>query len=446
MHVSPVLIYQPGKDSAKAINIDSIKHAFSQCLNKSPILTQKLLRLPMGLDEPYWIDDKHFDIKLHISEYELPKPGSRDQFKQLLARLHSEGLNLEKPLWHAYLITGLDHIGDYPSGSTALMLKVHHAAIDGVSLSRLLALLHDDSTNEIELSSIASPSDPDQIAMWSQANMKHWTRPIKLMNTVSRLIPAVSKLRELKRPANLLSKTRHKKTRFNTQVSRERVIGSLQIPVEDLKSIKRSVRRVTPNDIAVSIVGGALREYLQFHHELPKASLVCGAPINLRSRDDGTMGNNIATMQIGLATDIADPLERVRAVHQYALMGKAKINTLGTGTVMDISASVAPVVLAEGLRALSFASTRVAEIPVPFHVMISNVPGPRESLYLNGAPLHSIIGLGPIRHSMGLFHVVTQSFERYSISFTSCQSILGDADFYEQCLRNSFEELQAAAE
>jgi diacylglycerol O-acyltransferase len=108
------------------------------------------------------------------------------------------------------------------------------------------------------------------------------------------------------------------------------------------------------NDIALSVVGGALREYLLAHGELPETSLVFGAPINLRSRDDNSTGNKIATMQVGLATDLADPIERVRTVHQYALMG---INTLGTGSVMDTSDSVAPSLLAEGLRALSFAST-----------------------------------------------------------------------------------------
>jgi WS/DGAT/MGAT family acyltransferase len=266
-----------------------------------------------------------------------------------------------------------------------------------------------------------------------------------MMDTVSKLIPAVSKLRELETPANFSSKTANKRTRFNTGVTRGRVIGSLQIPMRDLKAIKRGVRRVTLNDIAVSIVGGALREYLQFHNELPKASLVCGAPVNIRSRGDSSVGNKIATMQIGLATDIADPVERVRAVHQYALMGKAKINALGTGTVMDISDSVTPGMLAEGMRALSFASTRVSEMPVPFHVMVSNVPGPLEPISLHGAPLHSLVGLGPIRHSMGLFHVVSNSAEFYTISFTSCHSIMPDAEFYEQCLQESFRDLLAAS-
>ena len=445
MHVSPVLIYGPRAGTSRSLDISAVRQTFRNSLQNSPILTQKLLSLPMGMDEPYWVNDEKFDLKQHIGECDVPPPGSWEQLKILLARLHAKGLNMDKPLWYAWFITGLDNIEGIAPGSSALMLKIHHAAIDGVSLAGLVAALHDGEANEANQPGIGQQGAPDHVAMWSRANLKHWTRPLKLASTVSRLIPAVSKLRELKKTAELSSSTKHSKTRFNGAVTQGRVIGTLQFPVQDLRAIKREVRRVTPNGIAVSIVGGALRKYLQAHGELPQASLVCGAPINLRSREDGTVGNKIATMQIGLATDIADPLERVRAVHQYALLGKARINILGTGTVMDISESVAPGVLAEGLRALSFASTRVSEMPVPFHVMISNVPGPSKPISLDGAPLYSLIGLGPIRHSMGLFHVVSNSAEIYTISFTSCRSIMPDAEFYERCLRESFEELLTAA-
>lgn len=445
MHVSPVLIYEPNTETSSGLDIDTVRQAFSDTLSVSPVLNQKLLSLPMGMDEPYWVRDKNFDLNKHISEYALEEPANWEQLKALMAHLHGSGLDLKKPLWHAFLITGLDNIEGLPTGSTALMLKIHHAAIDGVSLARLVTALHDNPREDAELPGPGKQQEPDQIAMWSRANRKHWTRSVKMMDTFSRLIPAVSKMRELEAPAGLNSKTTNKRTRFNIEVSRGRVIGSLEVPTQDLKAIKRGIRRVTLNDIAVSIVGGALREYLQFHDELPSASLVCGAPVNLRGRGDSAVGNKIATMQVGLATDIADPVERVRSVHQYALMGKAKINTLGTGTVMDISDSVTPGVLAEGMRALSFASTRVAEMPVPFHVMVSNVPGPLEPISLHGAPLHSLIGLGPIRHSMGLFHVVSNSAKFYTISFTSCRSIMPDAAFYEQCLQESFRDLLDAS-
>jgi len=446
MHVCPVLIYGPVAGESQSLDIEVIRQTFSDSLPKSPILTQKLLSLPMGMDEPYWVTDKKFDLDSHIEEISLPTPGNWKQLTTCLARIHARGLNMKKPLWQATFITGLDDIVGIPTGSVALVLKIHHAAIDGVSLARLIATLHDKTPSSEKDADSVQLGGPDQYEMWNRAGRKSWTRQLKLASTVSKLIPAVTKLKDVKKSEEFTSTTKHSKTRFNTEVSNRRVIGSLHIPMADLKAIKRGVRRVTPNDIAVSIVGGALRRYLKAYGELPKSSLVCGAPINLRSGDDGADGNKIATMQIGLATDIKNPVDRVRAVHQYALLGKARINTLGTGTVMDISDSVAPGVLAEGLRALSFASTRVSEIPVPFHVMISNVPGPLRPISLHDAPLHALIGLGPIRHSMGLFHVVSNSSEYYSISFTSCRSIMPDPEFYEKCLRKSFKKLLAAAQ
>ena len=441
MHVSPVLLYGPAPGGGQCLDLAMIEQVFRRALPSCSILTQKLVSLPMGVDEPYWVIDDEFDLHRHIDTIALPAPATWQQLKTLLASFHSQGLNMGRPLWHARLITGLDHLEDMPPGSVALLLKVHHAAIDGVSLARLVATLHDSLAEDAGTGTTPGQGRYDPLEMWGRANVKNWTRPIKLMTTVSRLIPAVSKLRTVKKPAELTSKTRLRKTRFNRAVTRGRAVGALHMPLADLKSIKYGVRRVTLNDIAMSIVGGALREYLQAHGELPRDSLVCGAPINLRSRDDASGGNKIATMQVGLATDIEDPIERTRAVHQYAVMGKSRINTLGTGTIMDISDSVAPALLAEGLRALSFASTRVNEMPVPFHVMISNIPGPATAITMGGAPLIALLGLGPIRHSMGLFHIVSNCADLYSISFTSCRSILPDADFYEQCLAHSFQKM-----
>jgi hypothetical protein len=110
MHVSPVLIYGSGMENSSGLDIETVRHAFSDSLPTSPILTKKLLSLPMGMDEPYWVNDKKFDLNNHISEHKLPDPGDWGQLKTLLARLHSNGLDLKKPLWHAFLITGLDDI------------------------------------------------------------------------------------------------------------------------------------------------------------------------------------------------------------------------------------------------------------------------------------------------------------------------------------------------
>lgn len=447
MHISPVLIYQRAKRGK--VDLDAVTRQIADSLHKSPVFRRKLLDIPLGMDEPYWVDDRHFDLSNHINQRSLAEGGGWQQFCELLAGLHSNGLNMRRPLWEAWYIDGLENIEGIPAGSFALMLKIHHAAIDGVSLALLVNAIH-DSIADVQADAATrdwQPQATDPVELWKQSNIKQMMRPLKFASTFSKLVPAVTRVMEQRRQqGGEPGQTTRRKTRFNGEVSRHRVIGAIRMKAEDLTAIKRSVRQVTYNDMAVSIVGGGLRKFLEAKNELPRDSLVCGAPVNLRGKDDsGAPGNRITTMQIGLATDIADPLQRLRAVHQYALEGKAKINALGTGTVMDISDSLAPGVLAETLRTVSLATRISDDIPVPFHVMVSNVPGPRAPLYLCGAELHTILGMGPIRHTMALFHVVTQSAGIHSITFTSCRKILPDFDFYEHCLQQSFAELLETA-
>ncbi|MGI9296239.1 MAG: wax ester/triacylglycerol synthase family O-acyltransferase, partial [Pseudomonadales bacterium] len=430
MHISPLLIYTPAKASQSNVDLAVIRQQFANNLHKSPVFRRKLFSVPMGMDEPYWLDDKHFKLDNHVHLESLAAPGDWQQLCKLAARLHAKGLNMKRPLWDAWFINGLDHIEGIPFGSFALLLKIHHAAIDGVSLAAMVNAIHSGSADDQAGAAEDAwrPKTPDHMELWGSSNMKQMMRPLKFAKTFRKLVPAVSRVLEVRQQArdNPSTPTRSK-TRFNTEVSQLRVAGSVRMNVQDLKAIRRAVRRVTFNDIAVSIVGGGLRKYLIDKGELPQDSLVCGAPVNLRGKDDsGAPGNKITTMQIGLASDIEDPVERLRAVHQYALEGKAKINALGTGTVMDISDSLAPGLLAEGLKAVSLATRMSDDIPVPFHVMVSNVPGPSEPLYLAGAELHTILGLGPIRHTMALFHVVTHSAQIHSITFTSCRKILPD--------------------
>ncbi len=447
MHVSAVLIYGPGtakgKRKRKSLDKKMLARVLLGACEHIPFLTQKLKTLPMDMDEPYWIRDTNFDLSSHLAQHSLPSPGNWQQLTQRLADIHARRLDRSKPLWRAELITGLDDCSDFPAGSVAVMLKVHHACIDGVSLAAMVSTMHsNDLGGSDNRPAKAQISDYE---LWNRASIKTWTRPLKFASTLSSLLPKV-----LQRPDDEAvyegSDTSHRQTILNARVTRTRTLGSVLLPLPELEDIKRRVRRVTYNDIALAIVSGALRSYLLNRGELPNKSLIAGAPMSLRKRQDTSHGNKLATLQVGLATDIHDPVERLRAIHQYAVHAKKKLNTMGSGTIMDISDSVAPGALAEGLRALSFASTALTDIPVPFHVMVSNVPGPRQAMDLASCPLHSLLGFGPIRHTMGLFHIVTQAEQRQSISFVSCNTIIPDPEHYEECLQNSFLELYRASE
>ena len=221
-------------------------------------------------------------------------------------------------------------------------------------------------------------------------------------------------------------------------------MGILLLPRSELRAIKRAVRGVTENDVASAVIAGGLRKYLHTTNQLPSLSLVAGMPINLRnSSDQGTGSNQIATMAVGLATDIEDPVERVRMIHRFAVAGKREIKALGTGTVMDISDSVPPTILAEGIRTLAWAS-QLAPVPVPFPTMISNVPGPDGEPTLETLPLLACAGLGPVRDNMGLFHIISSTDRMVSLSFNACGRLLPDGQSYRDCLQAAYEELASA--
>ena len=448
MHISPVLIYDQSARRHHPVRFDEILTTFGRNLHKSAIFRRKLAGGAFGLDTPYWVEDPDFDLEFHVRQIALPQPGDWHQLCVQLARLHARGLDMRRPLWEAYVIEGLNKVEGLPEHSFAIMLKVHHCAIDGISGAEIVTAIH-SLTDEIVPPPVedawkgeAAPSD---WRIWSEASVKALKRPATFIDKVQHLVPAV--IRATRQSAE------HKapphpplvRCRFSGPVSSTRVTDALIMQLDEIKAIRRSVEGATVNDVIVAIVGGGLRKYLQSKDELPATTLSCTAPINMRSeRNSSSSGNQVSNMTISMATDIEDPLQRLRAVNLSATESKAFAEALGTSVIMDMSEIMVPQLLGWGMRTASLAAAS-SNIPMPFNVVISNIPGPQLTLYLTGARLDLIMGMGPLLHTMGLFHAVFSGAGRITINFLSCREMLPDPAFYQQCLRESFEELREAA-
>ncbi len=441
MHVSALLIYDA---SRHRISTAQLHQLVAERLHPEPLFKRKLQRVTFDVDTPYWIPAGKTDWRYHLGESTLPRGDSWESLHRLLQRIHGQAMDLTRPLWQLHLVHGLDGVPGLPNSCQALVLKAHHAAIDGVSLSRLLQRLHDGGA-EPAPSPTPTPPRPHSWDVWSRASLNNLNRQFKFADTLGRLISTLPRARQERRNKGELPPALASRSRFNDRVRRGRTVGVVLFPAERMLAIKRAVRGVTHNDVAAAVIAGGLRHYLTRQGALPQQSLVAGMPINLRnSGGDASGSNQIATMAVGLATSIADPIERVKTIHRYALAGKREIKALGTGTIMDISDSVPPSILAEGIRTLALAS-RLAPVPVPFHTMVSNVPGPagRQSLFT--LPLVSCSGLGPVRDNMGLFHIISGTLHKVSLSFSACSRLMPDAAFYRQCIEDSFVELFSAA-
>jgi len=446
MHISPIIIYDQSGLKRGPVRFKEILTAFERNLPKSAVFRRKLAGGAMGFDTPYWIEDPDFDLEFHVRHVALPKPGDWRQFCILLARLHARGLDMKRPLWEAYVIEGLDEVKGLPANSFAIMLKIHHAAIDGVSGAEILTAIHSLS-EEAEPPVIPDDwhgeSAPPAWKVLSRAYVNNLKTPLKFVKTAGDIAATIRNNRD-EESAKDKVKPPVCRTRFNDRISSFRVTDMVKFDLAEVKLIKNSVEGTTINDVVVSVVGGALNKYLKEKNEVPETSLKCGAPINVRTeRGSDSIGNQVSMMIIDMASDILDPVERLKAVNQSSMASKSASAALGDGLMMDISQSLSPQFLELGMAALTTTALRT-NLPLPMHTIISNVPGSQSPMYMAGARVHTLLGMGPLLDMSGLFHAVISGVGGICINFVSCREMMPDPEFYRSCLQETYDELKAA--
>ena len=445
MHISPVMFYDQSKLKRGKVRFKEILTVFERNLHKSAVFRRKLAGGAMGLDTPFWVEDEHFDLEFHVRHIALPKPGDWRQLCILLARLQARGLDMRRPLWEAYVIEGLNDVEGLPPNSFAIMMKVHHAAIDGVSAAEIIAAIH-SQTKEAEPPPVEDhwrpEGAPSPLTVWSRAYVNNIKRPVRLLETAADMIPRAIRAGRESGQENSADRPAPSKVRFNDRVSGYRVTDAIVMDLARVKEIKNAVPGTTVNDVIVSVVGGGLRKYLQAKNELPESSLSCGAPINVRAeRNSESIGNQVGVMTIDMATDVEGALDRLKAVSEHARESKAYSSALGASAMMDISKGLWPQFTGAAMRLATLAAVN-SDVALPVHTVVSNVPGPQVPLYLAGADLHMIMGIGPVLDMMGLFHGVISGAGKITVNFVSCREMLPDPGFYKECLQQTFDELE----
>jgi WS/DGAT/MGAT family acyltransferase len=335
-----------------------------------------------------------------------------------------------------------------PKGSFALVTKVHHAAIDGMSGMEMTSAIHDDEP-------VAEPSVPERpwqperapatTDLLTRAGMNNVARPMHAGRVLARTVPQLGRLqRQLRSRTISPPPTNVPRTRWSGPVSAHRVFDAVDLELDALRRIKETVPGATVNDVVLTIVGGALRSYLEGKGELPADPLIAMAPISVRGESErSAAGNVISAMFTTLGTDIADPFDRLAAVREGTHNSKEFAQALGARTLVDM-AELMPGGLV-GLGARTSARLSLANRMRPlFNSSVSNMPGPRHPLYFAGAQLLHMYIVGMIVDGMGLIHPVTSYCGEITISFTSCRDMLPDPAHYADCLQASFDDLAAA--
>jgi diacylglycerol O-acyltransferase len=447
-HIGSFAIYDQSTATRGSVTFKDILSNIGSRLHLAKCFRQKLVRLPYDFDHPYWIEDPEFDIEFHVRHIALPHPGDWRQLCIQIARIHARPLDLSKPLWEMYVIEGLDNVEGTPKNSFAVMTKIHHSAIDGVSGAELTAVIHDiepDATPEPPTEQWIPERDPSLLELGMRTAVRNVQDPFRFLRVMGRTIPSIANVMRSDPQEEVENSGSVPRTRFNGTVTAHRVVEGRDFALQDVRDIRKRVPGATVNDVVLTICGGAMRRYLEDKKELPRESLVAMAPISVRSDEEsGAMGNRISAMSVTLYTDIADPVERLGAVHDGTRDSKAVAEAMGAETMTDIS-QVLPGTFS-GLAARLYTRMGLANRVKPFlNTVITNVPGPQFPLYFTGARMVALHGIGPVMDGMGIIHPVFSYSGRISIAVTACRDQLPDPGFYADCIQASFDELLEAA-
>ena len=433
----------------------------------APALRQKLVKMPLNLSNPVWVDAEP-DLDVHIVEIVLPPGSGQAALERQVGLLHPVLLDRSRPLWKFHVFTGL---ANGPGGTKryAMYTQLHHAAVDGqaaVALGQAILDLsaagreveqtsHGKVRRELGLADMlrgalgnqhglvmdAVKAIPGTVGALSQMTLQ------RVGDTAGGAVSAVvSRLKgqgaaaKGKRVSNLALAPR---TRLNATVSELRAFASVSLPLARVNAARRK-HKASLNDAVLMVCSGALRRHFLKHGPLPRKSMVAGVPISTRAKGD-TASNNQATMTIvSLGTHIADPAKRLAHVLAATASMKANMGALKSLMPSDFP-SVGVPWLMQGLGAI-YAKARVADrLPAIANVTISNVPGPTVPLYIAGARMLTNYPTSIVVHGVALNITVQTYDESLEFGLIACGQAMPEVAELAQHVRATFDEFEALA-
>ncbi|HUC38116.1 MAG TPA: wax ester/triacylglycerol synthase family O-acyltransferase [Acidimicrobiales bacterium] len=425
MHVSGLLVLDPST-MREGYSFGAIKKLLTERMPLMPAMRRKLARVPFNLGRPYWIEDAEFDIDYHLRRIGLPAPGGQRELAELAGDIASRPLDRSRPLWEMWVIEGL------ANGQVAIFAKMHHSTIDGISGANMMVYLFD-----LEPEPAGSPASedewkperaPSELELLARGALDTVSRPFG----IARVLPSTA----LRIGTVLWNAGRNRgtgrssatpftapRTSFNAAVTAHRTIAFTEVPLADVKKVKEAFG-VKVNDVVTAVVSGALRRYLDDRGELPDKSLIAAVPVSVHDQASGLEGaTKVSVMFSSLASDVADPVARLRVIAAANAEAKEIHKMVGADTLMQWAEHAAPNTFS--LAARLYSSLRFADRhPVVHNLIISNVPGPPVPLYMAGARLVGLYPLGPIMDGAGLNVTVLSNEDHIGFGFIASRELV----------------------
>jgi diacylglycerol O-acyltransferase len=388
-----------------------------------PEFRAKLADSQFNLDYPVWVEDDEFALDRHLLRIGLPSPGGRRELADVCGHIASAPLDRSKPLWEMWVIEGVADTDPCAGGLLAVMTKVHHAAVDGVSGANLFSQL---CTVEPEAPAPdpvggGGTAGPLQIAAGGLARFAY--RPWQLANVMPTTVATIVKtLRRARGGLTMAAPFAAPATRFNASITADRNVALAQLDLDDIKKVKDRFK-VTVNDVVMALCAAVLRWFLSDHDELPARSLVAMVPVSVHDRSDRPGHNQLSGMFCKLETGIDDPAERLRAIARADSAAKNHSAAISPTLLQDWAQLAARAVFGSVFRI-------VADSPLfahPVHnLIISNVAGPQAQLYFLGCEVEAMYPLGPLFHGCGLNVTAMSLNGKLNLGVICCPELLPD--------------------
>ena len=438
MHVGGLTIFE-GPPPAIQDFLDHIRGR----LHLVPRYRQKLAIPPLETGRPLWVDDHRFNLEYHVRHTALPEPGSEEQLLRLAARIFSQRLDRAKPLWETWMIEGLE------DNRFALITKTHHALIDGIAGVDLATVLFD-------LEPVPKPLDPEAEEEWVAAREPSATEMVAagLRGAVrSGVEVAARAVSAATHPETAINKAREAiegvgevawaglnpapHTPLNVDIGPHRRIGIVRFELEEFKEVKNALGG-TVNDVMLTVVAGALREWLHSRGVRTEGLELRGlVPVSIRGEHDRGLGNRIAAMRGPLPVYIGDPVARLRFVKREMDGLKESKQALGAEVIASVNNFAPPTILAQASR-INF-STRL------FNLIVTNVPGPQFPLYVLGRELQDLFPVAFLPENHALAIAIMSYNGKLNFGLLADYDGLPDLDVIQQGIVDSLEELKRAA-
>jgi diacylglycerol O-acyltransferase len=479
MHVGSMAIFRLPEDY-KGNFFEDFKAMIASRLHIAPILKARLEKAPLDIDHPSWVEDDQFDIDRHIFRGSLPAPYDRATLERIVGWMHAKLLNRARPLWEFYVFEGMK------DNEIGLYSKMHHACIDGGAGAALTNMIYDLSPVPRQVEPPAArkvaPEPRDIAANLLDSYQQLWTQPLDAAaaaksielprsgksdigsilfdNAMYQIESAVKFAGNiptmLKSVSDVIGKVSDPKSRdslasmmsppsiLNKSISSERSFAGVSIPLSRAKALaKQSGGKL--NDVVLALASGVVRRYLIEKGALPSKSLTAAVPISLREEGNTDANNQVFGMICSIATNIEDPKARLEAIIAQSTKSKEMSHPLRAlmPQVSNISMLGAPILVQ--ILALLYSRSSLSDVlPPTANITVSNVPGPRQTLYAAGAELLHIFPVSIATHGLAL-NITVQSYrDQLDFGFIAGANIIPHVQVLCDMLPLEFEALEAA--